>query len=89
MQEKEDGPGTGGQRKRQRTAKGAAWDEKSEKRPKEEKKQELRRNQEEGHGDESFKTWLSGLHRRRQVSGSRVGKTAGVAYPDEKPPHYC
>lgn len=51
-------------------------DEQSEKRPKEEKKQELQRTQEEGQGDESFKNWLSGLHRRRQVSGVMVTRKA-------------
>ena len=59
----------GEQRKRQRTAKAAALDEKSGKRPKEEKKQELQKSQEESQCDVSFKNWLAGLHHRREVCG--------------------
>ena len=56
-------------KKRQRTPKGGAED-KSGKRLKEEKKQELQqqKSQEEIQREETFKTWLSGLHRRRKVS---------------------
>ena len=55
-------------KKRQRTPKGGAED-KSGKRSKEEKKQELQqqKSQEEIQREETFKTWLSGLHRRRKV----------------------
>ncbi|CAH3183605.1 unnamed protein product, partial [Porites evermanni] len=54
-------------KKRQRTPKGGAED-KIGKRLKEEKKQELQqqKSQEEIQREETFKTWLSGLHRRRK-----------------------
>jgi len=53
-------------KKRQRTPKGAVED-KSGKRLKEEKKQELQqKSQEELQREETFKTWLTGLHRRRK-----------------------
>ena len=56
-------------KKRQRTPKGAAAaDEKSGKRLKEDKKQEIQhKSHEEVQREETFKTWLTGLHRRRKV----------------------
>ena len=56
-------------KKRQRTPKGAvAADEKGGKRLKEEKKQEMQqKSQEEVQREDTFKTWLTGLHRRRKV----------------------
>ena len=54
-------------KKRQRIPKGAGED-KSGKRLKEEKKQELQqKSQEDVQREETFKTWLTGLHRRRKV----------------------
>ena len=56
-------------KKRQRTSKGTtAADEKSGKRLKEDKKQEIQhKSHEEAQREETFKTWLTGLHRRRKV----------------------
>ncbi|KAJ7377829.1 Actin- protein 5, partial [Desmophyllum pertusum] len=55
-------------KRRQRTPKGAAAaEEKSGKRLKEEKKQEMQqKSHEELQREETFKTWLTGLHRRRK-----------------------
>ncbi|KAL9988638.1 hypothetical protein ACROYT_G003104 [Oculina patagonica] len=55
-------------KKRQRTPKGAAAaEEKSGKRLKEEKKQEMQqKSQEDAQREETFKTWLTGLHKRRK-----------------------
>ena len=53
-------------KKRLRTTKGAV-EEKAGKRLKGEKKQEIQKSQEEIQREETFKTWLMGLHRRRQV----------------------
>lgn len=56
-------------KKRQRTPKGGAED-KSGKRVKEEKKQEFQqKSQEDIQREETFKTWLTGLHKRRKVHG--------------------
>jgi len=55
-------------KKRQRTPKGAAAaEEKSSKRSKEDKKQDIQhKSHEEAQREETFKTWLTGLHRRRK-----------------------
>lgn len=55
-------------KKRLRTPKGAAMaEERSGKRLKEEKKQEMQqKSQEDVQREETFKTWLTGLHRRRK-----------------------
>ena len=54
-------------KKRQRTPKGAAED-KSAKKLKEDKKQLQQKSHEELQREETFKSWLTGLHKRRKVS---------------------
>ena len=54
-------------KKRQRTAKGATED-KSAKKLKEDKKQLQQKSHEELQREETFKSWLTGLHKRRKVS---------------------
>ena len=53
-------------KKRQRTPKGAAED-KSAKKLKEDKKQLQQKSHEELQREETFKSWLTGLHKRRKV----------------------
>ena len=59
-------------RKRHRPSKDSVAEEKQQvlgnRRPKEERKQEQRKSVEEQQRDETFKKWLTGLHKRREVS---------------------